>query len=82
MPDYSYSLVEFFKDDTDDSKLLAAISNEYSKINSGSDDKWYCIAKMVLSERNYRALLVKYRYLIEDINRKNFPFYYEKRSNL
>lgn len=105
-----YDLTEFFEDDTDESKLLATISNEFSKFNSSifgssdnvsprysyqdapqthmydplsdQDNKWYAIAKMVLSRLNYRTLLVKYRYLVEDINNKNFPFYYEKQSKV
>lgn len=102
-----YDLTDFFEDETDESKLLATISNEFSKFNSSifgasenatyesygpqthlydshneQDNKWYAVAKMVLSRLNYRTLLVKYRYLVEDINNKNFPFYFEKKSKV
>lgn len=106
-----YDLTDFFEDETDESKLLATISNEFSKFNSSifgssdntsprytsdpslpqthlydplneQDNKWYAISKMILSRLNYRMLLVKYRYLLEDINNKNFPFYYEKKSKV
>lgn len=69
----NYNLPDFFEDDTDDSKLLATISNEYSKFNSSifstsprNDDRWYSVSKMVLSKLKYRTMLVKYRYLVED----------------
>ena len=77
-----YNLETFFQDQTDDIKLLANISNDYSKINSFSTDKWASITRMVLSDLHYGALMVKYRYLIEDDNKKNFPFIFEKKNKL
>jgi hypothetical protein len=89
-------LTEFFEDQTDDAKLLATISNDYSKFNTSifassntppedqrqKENKWYTISKMVLSRLHYITMLVKYSYLVEDINNKNFPFYYEKQSKV
>ena len=77
-----YDLATFFEDENDDQKLLASITNEFSMINSVSQDKWWSIAKMILSRRNYRGLLNKFRYLVEDIHCKNYPFYYEKKGRV
>ena len=61
-------------------KLLANLMNEYSKINAHkSSDNWESISKIVLSLNNYRTCLAKYRFLVEDVDNRKFPFYFDKR---
>ncbi len=77
----SYDLEKFFEDANDDNKLLATVRNEFSEFNCHkveTDDPWYSISRIVLSDNNYRVLLMKIRLLQDDILKKNFPFYYEK----
>ena len=44
-----YDLDEFFYAQADDTKLLAAINNDFSNIN-GSKDKWSSMYKMISSK--------------------------------
>ena len=79
IPEYSHE--DFFYDQSDETKLLATICNQFSGINSASpDDLWYPISRMVLSTRDYRSFLMKTRFLDEDKIKRNFPFIYEKRG--
>jgi hypothetical protein len=87
-----YNLAEFFKDNNDDAKLLATISNEFSNFNSNAEadligeisqadrDKWHSLSRMVLSSLRYSALLIQQRYLGDDMIKKNYPFYYIRQS--
>ena len=65
----NYDLDQFFKDESDDTKLLATITNEYSPFNSslgeGNEqamlgiDNWHSLSRIILSDLEYRAVIKK-----------------------
>ena len=65
----NYDLDQFFKDESDETKLLATITNEYSPFNSSLGeaneqamlgiDNWHSLSRIILSDLEYRAVIKK-----------------------